>query len=149
MKTITYHVDVAFLNLQDKFKIYASSKLLAYQYASAEQSTQTEQFPIILNNILNNYKCTKKIAYSYYMSTPLFYIYKFNFTTYILILLLIILIIPKPFKQTFVYIIFLYLTIEFLYCPTNISYIIYWFIIIYSVFLLTNRIPINSKNIKT
>lgn len=149
MKTITYHVDVAFLNVQDKFKIYASSKILAYQYASASQSTQTEQFPIILNNILNNYKCKKHIAYSYYMSTPLFYIYKFNFTTYLLIIILVILIIPKQFKPIFVYIIFLYLIVEFLYYPANISYILYWFIIIYSIFLLTNQIKINSKNLKS
>lgn len=136
MEKITYHVDVAFLNLQDKFKIYASSKILAYQYASATQSTQTEHFPVILNTILDNYKCKKRVSYSYYMSTPLFYIYKYNFTTYLLIIILIILVIPQPFKQIFVYIIWIYLFIEFIYYPLNIEYIIYWIIIIYITFLI-------------
>jgi len=135
MKIISYHVDITFLNFQDKFKIYASSKLLAYQHSTSTQSTQTEPFPIILNKILDNYKCKKKISYSYYMSAPLFSIYKFNFTTYLLIIILIALIIPKPFKQLFLYFIWLYLIIELLYNPYNISYIIFWIIIINSIIL--------------
>jgi GR25 family glycosyltransferase involved in LPS biosynthesis len=135
MKTINYHVDVSFLEFQNKFKIYASSKMLAYQYSSSSQSTQTEQFPAILNKILDNYKCKKKISYSYYMSAPLFSIYNFNFTTYLLIIIVVILIIPKPFKQWFLAFILMYLIIELLYNPYNIYYIIFWIIIINSIIL--------------
>jgi GR25 family glycosyltransferase involved in LPS biosynthesis len=151
MKTITYHVDVTFLEFQDKFKIYASSKLLAYQYSSSSQSTQTEEFPAILNKILDNYKCKKKIAYSYYMSAPLFSIYNFNFTTYLLIIIMIILILPKPFKQWFLAFIWMYLIIELLYNPYNIYYIIFWIIIIQTIIIIfsKNGKPfLNNKSLK-
>jgi GR25 family glycosyltransferase involved in LPS biosynthesis len=139
MKTISYHVDVAFLNFEDKFKIYSSSKLLAYQYSTFSQSTQTEPFPIMLNKILDNYKCKKKIAYSYYMSAPLFSIYNFNFTTYLLIIILITLILPNPFKQLFLYFIWIYLIIELIYNPNNISYIIFWVIIIQAIIIIFSK----------
>ena len=136
LQTISYHVDVSFLNFQDKFNIYASSKMLAYQYASATQSTQTENFPVILNNILDNYKCSKQVSYSYYMSTPLFYIYKYNFTTYLLIIILTIIFLPQSIKSIFIYIIWLYMLIEFIYYPQNIQYILYWLIMIYIVYFV-------------
>jgi hypothetical protein len=151
MKTISYHVDIAFLNFEDKFKIYSSSKLLAYQYSTSVQSTQTEPFPIMLNKILDNYKCKKKIAYSYYMSAPLFSIYNFNFTTYLLIIILITLILPNPFKQLFLYFIWVYLIIELIYNPNNISYIIFWVIIIQTIIIIfsKNEKPfLNNKSLK-
>ena len=148
MKIISYHVDVAFLNFQDKFKIYASSKILAYQHSTSSQSTQTEPFPVILNKILDNYKCKKKIAYSYYMSAPLLSIYNFNFTTYLLIIILITLILPNPFKQLFLYFIWVYLIIEFIYNPNNMSYIIFWFIIIQCIIIGTKYLLNNKTNLK-
>ena len=148
MKTVNYHVDVSFLNFQDKFKIYASSKLLAYQYSTSSQSTQTEPFPANLNKILDNYKCKKKISYSYYMSAPLFSIYKFNVTTYLLIIILIILIIPKPHKQLFLYFLWIYLLIELIYNPYNISYILFWTIIFNSIILAFYKNDLNLLNNK-
>jgi len=81
---VSYHVDVAFIKYANNFNVYSCSKTLGYQYTNSENSTQTESFPIILNKILNNFECKKKISYSYYCSAPAFGISKYNVNFYLL-----------------------------------------------------------------
>lgn len=59
MNKASYHVDVAFLNHSSQFRIYSSSKILGYQQSTSSNSTQTVNFPILANILLDNIQCDK------------------------------------------------------------------------------------------
>lgn len=80
-----YHVDVSFLRVHDKFDVYATSKNLAYQYSTSENSTQSSKFPILLNKLLNRFTCDKGITYGYYLGSPIISILGWDVTPYSLI----------------------------------------------------------------
>jgi len=85
-----YHVDVSFLKVIDKFNVYATSKNLAYQYSTSENSTQSSKFPILLNKILNRFTCDKGITYGYYMGSPIISILGYDITPYTLLFLAVV-----------------------------------------------------------
>lgn len=136
MNKVSYHVDVAFLDHANEFNVYSSSKTLAYQYSNAENSTQTENFPVILNKILDNFKCKKKISYSYYYSAPIFGIYKYNVNPYLILVLLITLLTPNDYKIHLGFIFFLYFLIELCMNISNYHYIMFWSTCIITVIIL-------------
>lgn len=136
MNKVNYHVDVAFLEHANGFNVYASSKNLAFQYASAENSTQTVSFPIILNKIFDRVKCNKQISYSYYMSAPIFGIYKYNVNAYLLVLLGITIALPKKYLIQYAKALVTYFIVEFALKPSNYQEIIFWLINIGSLIAL-------------
>lgn len=138
MDKVSYHVDVAFLNYANKFNVYSSSKTLAYQYSNSDNSTQTENFPVILNKILDNFTCKKKISYSYYFSSPIFGIYKYNINMYLILLLLISLFTPNDYRIYLSFIFILYFIIEIVINISNYHYIIFWSTCIVTMFILKN-----------
>lgn len=148
MDKVSYHVDVAFLNQANKFNVYSSSKTLAYQYTNSEHSTQTENFPIILNKMFNNFECKKKLSYSYYLSAPIVGIYKYNVNSYLLFLLLITLIIPNDYKVYLGLVIGLYFIIELVVNISNYHYIMFWSICILTIAILKNIFIKNLKKIQ-
>ena len=136
LNKVSYHVDVAFLNNAKTFNIYACSKTLAYQYSTSKNSSQTENFPIILNSLFENIKCRKEITYSYYLSSPIIGIYKYNINTYLLIFLIIALITPYSYKNYLFYIFTLYFLLELIIKTSNYHYIMFWSILILSIFII-------------
>ena len=81
------HVDVSFLLKSNLFNVYACSKDLAYQQSSNEQSYQTVQFPILLNKFFSKFKTSKRIAYSFIFSAPIFQIFGFIINLYLILIL--------------------------------------------------------------
>lgn len=136
MEKVNYHVDVAFLEHADNFNVYASSKNLAFQYTNAENSTQTVSFPIILNKLFDNVKCNKEVSYSYYMSAPIFGIYKYNVNVYLLIFVAIALLLPKKYFVNYLSFLAVYFSIELALKPSNYHEILFWIISIVTVLAL-------------
>lgn len=126
MDKSSYHVDVAMLNHAHKLNIYASSKTLAFQYTNADSSTQTEGFPIILNKILDKYKCRKNISYSYYFSAPIFGISKYNVNSYLILLLLLTVLTPSNSKLYVACGLIFYFILELYINIYNYNYILFW-----------------------
>ena len=140
MNKVSYHVDVAFLNYSKYFSIYANTKPLAYQESTPENSSQTHNFPLILNNYFDKIKCDKKITYSYYFSAPIMAIHKYTVNTYLIILLIVALLIPQNYQNTFFLILFAYLMIELANDKRNYDYIIFWLLSVYIILGIKKKI---------
>lgn len=139
MDKVSYHVDIAFLNYSKYFTIYANKKPLAYQNSNPENSSQTHNFPVILNRYFDKISCDKKITYSYYFSAPVLGIYKYNVNAYLLILLAVILLIPNNYQKTAFIIVFAYLMIELANDKQNYEYIIFWLLCVYIISSIKQR----------
>jgi GR25 family glycosyltransferase involved in LPS biosynthesis len=133
MEKASYHVDVVFLNYSKYFNIYANTQSLAYQYSTPENSSQTQNFPIILNRYFNTITCDKGVTYGYYFSAPLLAIYKYNVNAYLLILLALMLMIPKEYQKTAFIIVYGYLILELATDKQNYEYIVFWLLCLYII----------------
>lgn len=133
MEKVSYHVDVAFLNYSKYFSIYANTRPLAYQYSTPGNSSQTSDFPILLNRYFDKITCDKGITYGYYFSAPVLAIYKYNVNAYLLILLALILVTPNEYKEIFFIIVFSYLILELGTNKHNYEYIIFWLLCAYMI----------------
>mgnify|MGYP000023208916 FL=1 len=133
MDKASYHVDVAFLNYSKYFSIYANTYPLAYQYSTPENSSQTQNFPIILNDYFNKIKCDKGVTYGYYFSAPVLAIYKYNVNTYLLILLALMLATPTDYQKTVFIIVYGYLILELATDKQNYEYIVFWLLCVYII----------------
>lgn len=124
---VNYHVDVAFMLENKNFNTYACKKNLAYQFSTSKHSTQTEEFPVILNSVLDSVKCSKGISYSYYFSSPIISLGKFNVTIFLIIFITIVSITPYPYNL----LILLYFIPELYH--GNYSYILFWIMCILTI----------------
>lgn len=86
----SYHVDVEFLKIADKFNVYATKKQLGLQFSTTENSTLNEyKFPKIINNVLDKIKDHDGISYSYYFGSPLLTLSCFPINLYLILFILI------------------------------------------------------------
>jgi GR25 family glycosyltransferase involved in LPS biosynthesis len=129
MDKASYHVDVAFLNYSKYFSIYANKYPLAYQYSTPENSSQTQNFPIILNRYFNKIRCDKGVSYGYYFSAPVFAIYKYDVNAYLLILLALLLVTPIKYNI----IVYGYLILELAIDKQNYEYVVFWSLCVYII----------------
>lgn len=142
MDKADYHVDISFLNHSDNFNIYASIKTLGMQYSTVGNSTQTDSFPIIINNFTNNFKCKKGTSYSYYFSCPLFGIGKFNVNVYLLLLIAVAMVLPNKYRYHFSLALFTYLLLEMALMPENYEYALFWSTCILVIFGIKISVPV-------
>jgi hypothetical protein len=140
MDKASYHVDVAFLNYSKYFSIYANTYSLAYQYSTPENSSQTQNFPIILNNYFNKIRCDKGVTYGYYFSAPVLAIYKYTVNTYLLILLALILITPTDYQKTVYIIVYGYLILELSIDKQNYEYVAFWLVCVYIISIIYTQL---------
>jgi GR25 family glycosyltransferase involved in LPS biosynthesis len=125
MDKVDDHVDVSFTNYVNDFNVYASKKKIAYQSATANQSTQVKfEFPITLNSIFEKILSKYNVSYSYYLSAPLIEILWHPINAYLLIACLIALFIPD------IYLFLTFFIIEIILLPKNITIISFWLSII-------------------
>lgn len=129
MDKASYHVDVAFLNHSKYFNIYANTYSLAYQYSTPENSSQTQNFPVILNSYFNKMSCDKGVTYGYYFSAPVLAIYKYNVNAYLLILLALMFVLPIEYHV----IVYGYLILELVVNKQNYEYIVFWLLCVYII----------------
>jgi GR25 family glycosyltransferase involved in LPS biosynthesis len=131
MNKVDNHVDFSFLKIGNDFNIFASKKNIGNQFGSADQTTQIScTFPITLNSISKNFSY-HNMAYSYYLTVPMFQILGHPVNPYLIIVCLIAIftsninILIKGF--------FIFFILEFILEPKNASIILFWGIIIYSI----------------
>lgn len=133
MDKASYHVDVAFLNYSKYFSIYANRYPLAYQYSTPDNSSQTQNFPIILNSYFNEIKCDKGVSYGYYFSAPVLALYKYDVNAYLVMLLALILVTPIKYQKTVFMIVYGYLILELASDKQNYEYIVFWLLCVYVI----------------
>lgn len=137
LKKISYHVDVEFLKYAKFFNVYATKKKLGVQHSTADNSTLTSKYPILLNKILNDIKDDNNIAYSYYLGLPIIQILNFYVNLYfILFAIITILFSFTNFNTIFTIVVLLYSFYELHLESSNINTIIVW---ISLLFIINNK----------
>lgn len=138
MTKASYHVDVEFLRHASQndglFKIYATKKILGYQYTDSNSSTQTNNFPTIINNLL----CEKDkfgISYSYYLNSPIIQIQGTPVDLYLIVFILAALVLPNKIFIIFMMVFFL---IELMLDINNYKIILDWIIILGLICFIKN-----------
>jgi len=132
----SYHVDVEFLKVADKFKVYATKKQLGVQFSTTENSTLNEyKFPKLVNNALDNVKDHDGIAYSYYFGSPVIMVSFFPVNLYFILFIAIALVCSRN-SAAFI-LLLSYLILELSLDDTSIHIIIGYIILL---------LWINSKN---
>lgn len=136
MTKANFHIDVDFVWVAQKhqLKVYASKQNLAHQFSNAKNSTQTTNFPIVFNVILEDTKCNKGIGYDYYFSAPLCSVFNFNVNLYVLVLIAMLWSVPGPFLPDLVYVLLALLLVELYLDPSNYDYVLFWGLIICGIF---------------
>lgn len=136
---VDYHVDVSFLYNSKNFNIYSSNIPLAYQYASASNSTQTNYtFPKSLNYMLEIYD-KNNIAYSYYFNTPLFRFMTIDVNVYLLIFLIILFFTPANRIKSIYSILLSFLVFESLIGFDNFNIISKWVFIFLIFYIIKSK----------
>jgi len=134
MHKVNDHIDVSFTYYVNDFNVYASKKKIAYQYASAKQSTQVNyKFPITFNSIFENIRSNYNVSYGYYLSVPVMEILWQPINAYFLIACLFALFIPN------IYLFLTFFIIETILLPQNITIISFWLIVIYIIIYIRTR----------
>jgi len=135
MNKVDYHVDVSFLNHTDKFNVYASKKKLGIQRSSADQSTQaTFKFPVTLNYIFDHFRDNNNILYTFYLSTPIFEIFWHPVNVYLILISIFAFFMPNIKLTSYLFAAFLLL--EIILQPSNLTIIVHWTLVIYSILYL-------------
>ena len=134
MDKVDDHIDVSFTNYVNDFNVYASKKKIAYQSASATQSTQVKfKFPITFNSIFEKVLSNYNVSYGYYLSAPVIDIFWHPVNAYLLIACLLAIFIPD------IYLFLTFFIVEMILLPENITIISFWLIIIYCIIYLRTR----------
>jgi GR25 family glycosyltransferase involved in LPS biosynthesis len=147
LSKISYHVDIQFLDHANSFKVFASKKKLATQYASALTSTQTVfAFPTLFNTVLESFRDNEENTYAFYLSNTWMQLGQCPINSYFILWCLFCLLFPN--KNIMLVIATSFLGVEYCLNPENSNIILRWFVvgcILYGIRLLPSLL-LHKKN---
>lgn len=126
IKKINFHIDAEILNKSDGLRVYASKEILAHQYTSSENSSQTTSFPICINKLLDKHRLDNGLTAGYYFSAPMGGLLGVNFNLYIIFYILTLVFLPRNSYLSIYRILVFLLIVELLLDITNYKTIIIW-----------------------
>jgi GR25 family glycosyltransferase involved in LPS biosynthesis len=128
MPLVTYHVDAEFLKETPKFNVYSSKEKIAYQESTVKSSLLSEsKFPIVLNNIFEEFKDRDDITYGYYMNYPILKIRSFYLNIYFIIISLLFGLSFFTKRHLILYqLLLMFLVLEFYLKNDNMEIILIW-----------------------